>query len=666
MHEPLATGQGSSPPHLDRFAHLAALLAAALGAVVLAGWWGDVQGLREPIASAPPMVPNTALMFVLAGGALALRRKTERALARRLVFALAATLLGLTALTLYCHAFDADFGLGRLLVSTSPGLSAPNTAFAFALVIAALLVPASPGARRAALVEGLSLGAASIGMLALLGYALGVLFSDAPWRLPPGLRMAPHTAGGLIVLSTSLLLHRRDAALTKLLSSAGPGGQMARRLLLVTLATIPLTTMGAFWLQYRGFWQSSGSVSIAGVVSALVLVLATRFTGKRLDAAEAERAKLARELRSALRERERMHESEVLQRARLESIVAQMPVGVVVVDADGRLVLQNQASCALAKSRNPCAHDVRSPSGEPLPVELQPVHRTLRTGERIASEELLLVTESGERVPVIASAAPIRAGDGIVGAVTAFRDIRELKELERMREEWASIIAHDMRQPVNAISLNLDLLRRVAPSEKAQGPVGRIRSSIQRLNRMVEDLLDISRIESRRLALNVQPLRLDSILEEAIGGLPDLGTECELRLDDDASIVRADRLRVAQIVENLLTNAAKYGDPSLPVRLHAGREGARVVVSVENRGPGIPSEELQTLFERFTRSRSAEASSVRGLGLGLYICRGLVEAHGGTIWVESEPGGVTAFRFTLPLAEETLAVMPRVEPRASA
>jgi signal transduction histidine kinase len=615
------------------FERAIALALAVLGVVVLFGWWLGADRMRAPLAGAPAMVPNTAVMFLLSGVALAWRGRVRRAAALGiLVIAGAAAAEYLTAI---------DLGVDRLLARAAPGPPSPNTVVAFLLLASALLVPAARGHGRSTLVEAFSLIAATIAAIALLGYGVGLVFFAAPWRLPPSIGMAPHTAAGLLVLSVGVLAARPDAALTALMASDAAGGVMVRRLLLVALVTIPLTVIGAFTLQQRGWWPAPGAAVVAAVVSLVVIVLALRLTGRRIDAAEALRAHLAE--RAA-----QLHELETVQRARLESIMAQMPVGVVVVDADGQLALQNSASLALARSIEPLVHDVHRPTGETLPIPEFPVMRALR-GESIASEELFVVLASGERVPILASAVPVRAGDQIIGAVAAFRDIRTLKELERLREEWASIIAHDMRQPVHGIWLNADLLKRAALTEREQATLGRIRRAAERLERMIVDLLDVSRIEAKRLELRPQPMTLAAVLHDAVAESR-VADRARLAIDAPDVVVRADQARLMQVLENLLSNAAKYGDPESPVVVRLEREHDHVVVSIENRGPGIPADELPALFERFSRTRAAQDGLVAGLGLGLYICRGLVEAHGGRIWAESEPGGITAFRFTLPVA----------------
>jgi signal transduction histidine kinase len=180
---------------------------------------------------------------------------------------------------------------------------------------------------------------------------------------------------------------------------------------------------------------------------------------------------------------------------------------------------------------------------------------------------------------------------------------------------------------------------------------------------MTEDLLDISRIEAKQLQIVRSPVDLREVLDRAAGAArivyPD---RC---IDLSAAhqlLVLADAGRIEQVLSNLIGNAVKYGDPSTAVEVEARQAGDDIEVIVSNGGPGIPAEELPRLFDRFARSREARKSGKPGLGLGLYIAKGLIQAHGGRIWVESVPGK-TSFHFTIPsVVERASGEQPAVLP----
>jgi signal transduction histidine kinase len=173
-----------------------------------------------------------------------------------------------------------------------------------------------------------------------------------------------------------------------------------------------------------------------------------------------------------------------------------------------------------------------------------------------------------------------------------------------------------------------------------------------RLNRMIEDLLDASRIEASRLKLERRAFALPPLVNDILARTPQLaGREIHVTAEQVPEVF-ADAARIEQVVSNLLTNAAKYGDGDSAIDIRIDRDGADVRVSITNEGADIEEAQLSRLFTRFYRTPSAEAGPRRGLGLGLYISKGLVEAHGGHIEVESRQRHTT-FRFTIPRAVPT-------------
>jgi signal transduction histidine kinase len=272
------------------------------------------------------------------------------------------------------------------------------------------------------------------------------------------------------------------------------------------------------------------------------------------------------------------------------------------------------------------------------------------------AEEELLARPDGSRVPVLVSTAPVRGRWGeVIGAVVTFEDITPLKELERHREEWTSVIAHDLRQPVTVIHARADLLQRrlqrqVSPEELSKH-LEHIRTAARSLNTMIGDLLDVSRIEARRLSLELQTVDLPALVQQVMDRAADAtqGHPVEVQVDGDIPLIEVDPGRVEQILGNLLSNAAKYSDRGTEILVKVERRDGVIQVAVTNRGKGIPSEEIPRLFTRFHRTEWANEERITGLGLGLYISKGLVEAHGGQIWAESIPGQTTTFSFTLPI-----------------
>jgi signal transduction histidine kinase len=227
------------------------------------------------------------------------------------------------------------------------------------------------------------------------------------------------------------------------------------------------------------------------------------------------------------------------------------------------------------------------------------------------------------------------------------------RELERLRDEWAAVVAHDLRQPVSTVSLAAQSLVRfhVQMPENEARAVARIRTATGRLNRMINDLTDASLIDSNRLAIDCEDVDVGAMTCTLVESMRELtaGHDVRTRIAPDTHAwVDADRIH--QVMTNLISNAVKYGAPDTEIEIAAARRNGSVEFTVKNHGPGISRDNLESLFTKFARTSAAKQSRRAGLGLGLYIAKGLVEAHGGKLWAESSVGDTTAFHFTVPAA----------------
>jgi PAS domain S-box-containing protein len=618
----------------------------ALGAVVLGGYALGIEVLIGPFGQLPPMRSWTAVLFLLVGLGLALSLpRAEVGWRTRLgrVLAVAAALFAALLLVERLFALPA---LRWMVGADLAGRPSGETDVAFVLVGAAIALID----RRFRLVEVLVTAAAGTVLLVLLGYLYGYGYVGMASRAAIG--MAPHTALGLLALTIGLLLVRPQASLLGVLWSRGMAGTTARRLMVIAAVAIPVIGAIAARLQHAGHFPAPGAGVIASTVGLLTIVGAVLLIARKLDRADQSRCRAEAALTEA-------RDREAVQRALLESILTQLPEPVLVIDARGNLLHENASARVFrddaAAARGGQPYDVRSPSGRHLPVEELPLARAAFQGEATIGEELVVRSPDGEQVPILVSAAPVRHGGEVVAGVALFRDIRPIKEVERLREEWSAVIAHDLRQPVNSMSLAADLLRRSCNDARLTRWAARIHDDARRLHQMIEDLLDVNRLDAHRMRLDLRPERLDGLVEVVLDRLPGLAERAEVRIAPEARDLQVDGGRLIQVLGNLLSNAAKYGDPGSPIRIEARAEDGHGRITVTNHGPGIPADELPTLFRRFNRTRGAQARGIEGIGLGLYICKGLVEAHGGRIWVESTPGATTSFHLTLPLADSAAA-----------
>ncbi len=364
------------------------------------------------------------------------------------------------------------------------------------------------------------------------------------------------------------------------------------------------------------------------------------------------------ERRRLAREREELFEQLQAERQWLRAVLHHSPIGLILVEGqDGERIEPNlRAEAMLGRRLDPeggirqYLSQIRGVRGEALPPDEVPGWRALH-GAPVDAVERLVVQPGGGRVPVMVSAVPMFGPDKtIAGAVVAFMDVTPLKELDRLREEWTSLIAHDLRQPINTLSLYLGLFGRRSLSDLDQKNLEFMRQSLAQLSRMIDDLRDFACIEAKRL--EVRPTRIDLaawLQDFAERHGPELAQNplrCEL--GSELPEVEVDTERLEQVLSNLVSNGVKYGLAGAELVLGARGGGGEVVISVTNRGEGLSSEEITNLFGRFARTERAKNSTQEGLGLGLYIAKGLVEAHRGRLWAESERGKRTTFFVALP------------------
>jgi signal transduction histidine kinase len=227
--------------------------------------------------------------------------------------------------------------------------------------------------------------------------------------------------------------------------------------------------------------------------------------------------------------------------------------------------------------------------------------------------------------------------------------VRALAEMTRLKDDFLSVVAHDVRTPLTTILINSELLETALGNDGRNGQrAGALRAEAERLKTLVDDYLDIVSAEAGREA-RMAPGDLVEIAREALQGMPDQASHVQLN-GAQAVTGAFDAARLRQLVQNLVGNAVKYSNPTDPVELRIWQENGQAQLTVTDHGIGIPDEDLPLLFERFHRGSNTDDRRYRGLGLGLYICRQIAEEHGGSITVSSKVGEGTTFHVTLPLA----------------
>jgi PAS domain S-box-containing protein len=284
---------------------------------------------------------------------------------------------------------------------------------------------------------------------------------------------------------------------------------------------------------------------------------------------------------------------------------------------------------------------------------VNPVRSTLGSGVGREVKDAAFRRADGTSFPVEYASTPIVEDGQITGAVVTFRDVTERREVERMKDEFVSVVSHELRTPLTSIRGSLGLLAAGKLGEVPEKGRRMLEIAVQntdRLVRLINDILDIERIESGTVTMELKPVDASDLVQQSVEVMSAMGEKAGVRLSAraDAQPLEADPDRILQVLTNLLSNAIKFSPPDAEVSLTTEPGDGEVVFRVRDQGRGIPADRLESIFERFSQVDSSDARDKGGTGLGLAICRSIVQQHGGRIWVESTPGVGSTFTFTLP------------------
>lgn len=361
---------------------------------------------------------------------------------------------------------------------------------------------------------------------------------------------------------------------------------------------------------------------------------------------------------------------------RLRTIIEQLPVGLGVSDITGRWVISNSMMETFSAHGMPSTVARAIPrwkawddNNEEVPPRDWPGARALR-GETVPDGlEMHHLSEEGREYWLRVSATPLRAQNGRpIGACAVVQDITQLKQAEqdlreahRRKDEFLATLAHELRNPLAPMHNGLYLLKQGTTPQEFDRLHDMLRRQLSHMHRLVDDLLEIARINIGKISLQKVPVDIADVVRHALDtsrAQIDSGRHrLEVDLPPEPIILEADPVRLAQVLSNVLNNAAKYTANGGRIRLHARREGREVVISVADNGIGIEADKLSTVFDLFTQLNGQSGQG--GLGIGLTLVRNLVELHGGRIAVQS--GGLGAgseFVLRLPMPDVPLAVAP--------
>ena len=366
----------------------------------------------------------------------------------------------------------------------------------------------------------------------------------------------------------------------------------------------------------------------------------------------------------------RRHRDEQRARADLETLVNTTPVGVLVFDAKtgGVTSVNREARRIVSGLHMPDGSaeqlldmlTFRRADGREISLEEFPLAQALSTGETVRAEEIVIEVPGGGSVTTLVNATPIRSEEGeVVSVVVTLQDMTPLEEMERLRAEFLGMVSHELRTPLTSIKGSAATLTEAAsdldPAEMLQF-FRIIGEQADHMRDLIGDLLDVARIETGELSVAPAPADVATLVDEARSRFQSGGGRNNLRIDlsPELPLVMADGRRIIQVLNNLLSNAARHSHEASAIGVSAVREGYHVAVSVTDEGRGIAAERLPHLFRKFSRIEGEDRRrDIAGSGLGLAICKGIVEAHGGRIWAESDGPGLGArFTFTIPVAQD--------------
>lgn len=397
------------------------------------------------------------------------------------------------------------------------------------------------------------------------------------------------------------------------------------------------------------------------------------------------------ETRKLLAEQQARAEAEA-RRTLLQQVIEEMPSGVYLVRGrDATLVLANRAAQevwgahwvagqTMTDFLTNMGVQIVGSGGRPLLTDELATIQAVRTGEAIRHYQEVIRRPGGAALPVLLNAVALDAhvmegaslavaGGGLAErdrfALVVLQDVTAIKEAERLKDEFIAIAAHELKTPMAAVKGYADMLVRHTQHDAAvtlePWQIEALETIDQATNRLVElteDLLDVARLQAERLQLHVEPHDLIALTRRVIKRFQMASERHTLALVADGEYVVAslDVRRTEQIIGNLLSNAIKYSPEGGPVTItiEQDEEAGNARLSVRDEGIGIPANQQMLLFNRFARADNARERGIAGTGLGLYLCRELVELQGGQLWFESEEGYGSTFYVTLPLAQDTM------------
>jgi two-component system, NtrC family, sensor histidine kinase KinB len=341
-----------------------------------------------------------------------------------------------------------------------------------------------------------------------------------------------------------------------------------------------------------------------------------------------------------------------------EAILASIEDGLVVFDTSLNVTAINTAARRMLGLEFSECSAMRSADILPARDVQAMIEKTVATGvsPSVPEDERIVALPGGDKARhCLYSVTPIHGKDrSLIGIVLLLRDVTRLREVERLKSEFVMAASHELRTPLTGIGMSVDLLREHAAAgmtEKDQELLATAHEEVGRMKALINDLLDLAKIETGRILLDFGPVAVDELVagvqQVFRGQLAEKGVQFTAALEKDLPSIRADANKITWVLTNLVSNALRHARHGGHIHVTAIPVGGQIHLAVQDDGPGIPPEYQVKIFQKFVQVKGRESG---GTGLGLAICKEIVRAHGGTIWVESKPGQGSTFTFTIPVA----------------
>lgn len=638
---------------------LAGAFAVVIGVAFFAAWAISPELLLNPYSEWLSVKPNMALCLVLAGAALLCAQNGRpEGWCRAIVLVLGGLVAAIGGFTLAEYFANRDLGLDHLLIPGPPvtpsPIRMPPMAAASVLFVGIALVMTCGGALTRRIGRVSNMAAATIAAVGVVAYLFG---AGAELRWPPGEpAMAMPAAAAILFLGVGLAAAHREGAIFSLLDRDDMAGMLVRRLA-VAGALVPFA---AGWIRLMGeragLYLAGFGLAIMVSISTVILLVVVGIAARAL--AEAERKRL--EILADLKQSE----------ARFRTLLEAAPDAILVVDTAGRIRLVN------AQVESLFGHRREDLLGQTVEALIPPRFREDHPARRDKFFEApVLVTAStpgperwavrsdGTEFPVEITLSPFeengeRLVTAIVRDVTGLRDAqaelaRRAEALARSNaelEQFAYVASHDLQEPLRSVVSFMQLAERRmgdAMDPDARRFVGRAIDASARMQALIQDLLAYSRVG--RMGQPLRPVRLDDVLDGTLANLraaiEQSGAEISRPVEMPA--VRGDATQLIQLFQNLIANAIKFkGEKPPRIRIAAEKQAGEWIVSVADEGIGIDPRYYDRIFVIFQRLHSRK--HYEGTGIGLSLCKKIVERHEGRIWVESTPGKGATFFIALP------------------